>query len=333
MRLTREAMTKRKSIDNRLEEFISACEMHSGEGLLRLVSKALADRHFRLVAKAAVICSEQLLYDTEAQLIDAYRRLLDNPVKRDPHCIAKGAIVRALVALDCQNHDFFSSAMRYRQLEPTWGGSIDTALDLRNSSAMGLVGTTYPRAAVDVAELLTDNEAYVRIGALRALACVPQDRSEPLLRFKALSGDPESEVVGECFTALIQLEAEDTFDFVAAFMNQDDLEVAGYAALALGESRYPPALNAICDAFNRPYVDRELRRILVRAAVLQRNEPAYRWLLNLVSERDTTAAEMVIEELGIYRSNAKLKSRLETVLIERNEPALMRTFNKTWNDE
>jgi len=321
----------RISIDKRLEEFISACDVQHGEDLKRLVIKALGNRHYRLVAKAAVVSGEQLLYDTEANLIDAYRRFLDNPGKKDPHCIAKGAIVRALVALDCQNHAFFSTAMRYRQLEPTWGGSVDTALDLRNSSAMGLVGTSYPRAAVAVAELLNDDEAYVRIGALRALACIPQDRAEPLLRFKALSGDPEAEVVGECFTALLQLEPDDTLEFVAGFLEHDDLEIAGYAALALGESRFPPALNAIRDAFDRPYVDKEFRRLLVRAAVLQRCEPAYQWLLDIARERDTAASEIIIEELGIYRANEKLKSRLESVLNERDDPNLMQLFHKTWN--
>lgn len=174
-------MTARKSIDNRLEDFASACELHQGEELQHLVIKALADRHYRLVAKAAVIGGEQLLYDTEAQLIDAYRRFLDNPVKKDPHCIAKGAVVRALVALDCQNHHFFLSAMRYKQPEPVWGGSVDTALDLRNTSAMGLVGTTYPRAAVAVAELLTDDEANcqstVSSRSITILAVSPQTHS------------------------------------------------------------------------------------------------------------------------------------------------------------
>ena len=326
-------MAPGKSIDKRLEDFVNECEIHQGEDLKRRVCAALGDRHYRLVAKAAAVCGERLLYDTEATLIDAYQRFLDNPVKRDAHCIAKSAIVRALVCLDCQNHQFFLAAMRYQQPEPVWGGSVDTALDLRNAGAMGLVGTSYHRAAVAVAELLNDCEAYVRIGALRALAFLPQDRAEPLLRFKALSGDPEAEVVGECFAALMKLEPDDSIDFVAEFLDHKDPEIAGYAALALGESRHPPALSAIRESFDQPYIDKEFRRLLVRAAVLQRNEPAYQWLLELAHECDVGTCEMVIHELAIYRANEKLKARLESVLNERSNPSSLRLFRKTWETD
>jgi hypothetical protein len=326
-------MAPEKSIDKRLEEFVNECEIHQGEDLKRRVCAALGDRHYRLVAKAAAISGERLLYDTEASLIAAYQGFIDNPVKKDAHCIAKSAIVRALVALDCQNHQFFLAAIRYQQPEPVWGGSVDTALDLRNASAMGLVGTSYHRAAVAVAELLNDREAYVRIGALRALTYLPQDRAEPLLRFKALSGDPEAEVVGECFTALMKLEPDDSVDFVAEFLRHKDPEIAGYAALALGESRHPRALSAIRESFDQPYVHREFRRLLVRAAVLQRNEPAYQWLLEVGRERDVATCEMVIHELAIYRANDTLKKRLESVLNERSNPSLLRLFHQTWETD
>ena len=326
-------MHARISIETRLEAFVNACEMHQGEDLKRLVARTLGDRHYRLVAKAAAISGEQLLYDTESMLIDAYRRFLEGPIRKDPHCIAKGAIVRALVNLDCQDHAFFLSAMRYRQLEPTWGGSVDTALDLRNSSAMGLVGTSYPRAAVAIAELLNDTEAYVRMGALRALACIPQDRAEPLLRYKALSGDSEAEVLGECFSALLRFEPDETVAFVAGFLQHQAPDLAGYAALALGESRHAAALDALRETFDRPYVAPDLRRLLLRAVALQRNETAYAWLLDIARDRDAAAAAMVIEELGIYRANRKLKSRLATTLAARADAQLLRLFGKTWDTD
>ncbi len=325
-------MATRRSIDLRLDEFCEICETAESEVLLAAVTEALSDRHYRLVAKAAAICGEQLLYTQEAHLIAAYPRMLDNPVKKDPHCIAKGAIVRALVSLDCQDYDFFLAGMRYHQLEPTWGGSIDTALDLRNSSAMGLVGTPYHRAAVAIAELLNDSEAYVRAGAIRAMACVPPDRAEPLLRFKALSGDPEPDVVGECFAALLQIDPDETVNFVRGFLEDKNPEIATHTALALGESRYEPALGALCDALEQPYVEPAFRRILVRAVVLQRNKKAHDWLLSVVQERDIAACEMVIEELGIYRANSRLKANLEAILNERGDPALLNLFHKVWKE-
>lgn len=132
-------MVARKSIDMRLEELAEFCASAKGKKLLGAVTKALSDPNYRLVAKAATICDEQLLYTLEDHLVVAYRRLLDNPIKKDPNCIAKSTIMRTLVSLDYQYHEFYLAGMRYRQLEPTWGGAVDTALDLRCSSAMGLV--------------------------------------------------------------------------------------------------------------------------------------------------------------------------------------------------
>lgn len=323
-------MATRKTTESRLDEFIAACETANGETLSALVGKALGDRHYRLISNAAGVCGERLLYALEQDLVTAYQRLLGNPVKKDPHCIAKGAIVRALVKLDCQDHEFFLAGMRYRQLEPTWGGSVDTALDLRNSSAMGLVGTSYDRAAVAIAELMCDPEAYVRAGALRALACVREDRAEPLLRLKALSGDPDTEVIGECFASLLQLDPDETFEFVAGFLDGADQEIAQYAALALGESRQPAALKALCAAFDQVYVEREFRRILIRAVVLQRSEPAYAWLLDVAAERDADTCELVIEELSIYQTNSKLQARLAQALAARGDDALVRSFLEVW---
>lgn len=323
-------MATRKTAETRLEEFIRACAAADGETLTKLVRKALSDRHYRVIANAASMCGDRLLYALEQDLIDAYQRLLDRPVKNDPHCVAKGAIVRTLVKLDCQDHEFFHANMRYRQLQPTWGGSVDTALDVRNSSAMGLVGTSYDRAAVAIAELMCDPEAYVRAGALRALACIRAERAEPLLRFKALSGDPEAEVIGECFASLLRVDIDETVEFVARFLDGADQEIAQYAALALGESRETPALNALCKAFDQIYVEREFRRILIRAVVLQRSEPAFTWLLNTAAERDADACKLVIEELSIYRANSKLQARLAQVLTVRDDTVLVQLFHEAW---
>lgn len=178
---------------------------------------------------------------------------------------------------------------------------------------------------------MNDSEAYVRAGAIRALACLRQDCAEPLLRYKALTGDPEPDVIGECLVALLHLDIDETVDFVSSFLEHKDPEIASQAALALGESREETALRALCDAFDQPYVVRTFRRILIRAIVLQRNEQSYEWLLAVVQQRDVIACEMVIEELGIYRENSMLKANLEAILNQRGDPALLQLFHKVWD--
>jgi hypothetical protein len=82
----------------------------------------LSDNHFRVVAKAATLAGERSLADLTPGLLSAYARFLADPIKRDPNCIAKSAIARALVSLGCEDVGFYLEGSRYRQLEPVWGG-------------------------------------------------------------------------------------------------------------------------------------------------------------------------------------------------------------------
>jgi hypothetical protein len=125
----------RASIDDKL----AALEDLPADRAARVerLAAALADRHYRVVAKAARLGGEALLYDLVPALRDSYCRFLENVPKSDPNCIAKKAIMRALAALDCDDVDFYAAALRYRQLEPVWGGRADTAVDIRCNAAMG----------------------------------------------------------------------------------------------------------------------------------------------------------------------------------------------------
>lgn len=59
------------------------------------VSAALADPHFRVVARAAALAGERSLHERTADLLAAYPRFLKDGVKRDPQCVAKAAITAA----------------------------------------------------------------------------------------------------------------------------------------------------------------------------------------------------------------------------------------------
>ena len=126
---------KRRSVDDKLEALDSLGSAIDPERATQHIQAALGDRHYRVVAKAAKLCAERLLYTLERDLFTAYRRFLPDPVKRDPHCIAKRAIAGALVDLDCNDVEFFIGGLAYRQLEPVWGGTVDTACLLYTSDA------------------------------------------------------------------------------------------------------------------------------------------------------------------------------------------------------
>lgn len=323
-------MTAQKSVDDRLAELETAIEGADGGALAQVLEQALGDRRYRVVALAAHHAGEKLVYDCIPQLLAAWPRFLDKPVKGDPNCLAKKVIARALFDLDCDNVDFYLAAIRYRQMEPVWGGSVDTATDVRCSAAMGLVGTGYSRALVDVAELLVDSEPPVRAGAARAIACGNPREAELLLRLKAMTGDEDALVLGECFGGLLSLEPDESPAFVARFLDAEDDAVVEAAALALGESRLPASLALLQAAWDEVYVPAELRRVLVRAAALHRSDAAFDWLLGLAAEGSAAIAAEIVDVLSIYRHNEKLADRLRAIVNDRGEDESKSMFDRLW---
>lgn len=322
-------MSARKSIDEKLDELDGMAGGDKTAALARLEA-ALADRHFSVVAKAAKLAAEGLHYELCAKLAAAYRRLLDKPVKSDPNCIAKKAIVRALVELDHGDVGFYLDGLRYKQMEPVWGGSVDTATDIRTSCAMGLVATGHSRALVELTELLNDSEAVARAGAVRAIACGNPREAELVLRAKVQGGDPEPAVLGECFAALLSVEPDESLAFVARYLASADEALREHAALALGESRVDGALALLKTAWDEPVPSPAFRSALLRGAAMHRSEAAFDWLIEMAAMRNARTAADVIESLSLYRQNAKLAARLKAVLAERGDAALQKQFRERW---
>ena len=273
------------------------------------ISQALQDRHYRVVARAATLAGERGLGEREKDLLAAYPRFLEDPAKKDPHCLAKAAITGALLALECRDTGFWLAGMRYRQPEPVWRGSSDTAVDVRCNCALGLVNTGHYRAMPELAILLHDPEKRVRAGAVRAISCGNPNEAEPLLRFKVLVGDEEAEILGECFTALLAIAAEESVPFVAARL-RDAGGVGDYAALALGESRHPSALSELQQAWNEPFAADEVRATLARAAAVHRSETAFDWLISIIADGHDKLAEIAADALSVYDRNTQLMQRV-----------------------
>jgi len=285
---------------------------------LAAVRNALQHRAFHLVAKAATLAGERSLHECVPELLSAFPRFLDNAVKRDPNCIAKKAIARALVELECHDTDFFLGGIRYVQREPVWGGTADTAVDIRCSCALGLANAGYSRAVAELTILLNDPEARARIGAARAIACADPREAEVLLRFKALSGDREPEVIGECFSGLLAVAPQECLAFVAKYLADEDPAIQEYAALALGESRQPAALEYLRAAWDAECITSEARQTLVRAAALHRSEAAFEWLLSLIEHGERAHADCAVEALSVYERNSKLIERVRAALAKRS---------------
>jgi hypothetical protein len=327
-------MARRSKVDNAIVERqladLDDLPLDRGACSEALV-KALTHGHYRVAAKAARLTGEVLLYDLVPALLTAYRRFLDKPIKTDPNCYAKKAIARALVALDCEDVEFFRTGLDLKQMEPVWGGTADTAADVRGTCAIGLVATGSPRALVAIAALLYDAEPDARLGAIRAAANGTPREAELLLRSKVLAGDAEPAIIGECFSALMSIEPEDSLAFVAKWVTDANDVLRDLAALALGESRVPAALDILKSAWTEPVVADEFRFALIRAGAAHRSEAAFDWLVSIAADARPVVAARVIESLEPYKHNARLGERLRAALATRGDPELERDFNTRWS--
>ncbi len=195
------------------DEQMAALEALRGRELdadaVALVKKSLANRSNFLVAKAARLAEDAGLADLVPDLVAAYDRFFINAEKTDPQCWAKNALSRALAKLECRDKDVFLRGLRHHQMEPTWGGRSDSAGTLRATCAHALVacnGLDNQELLILLLDPLVDKDKSVRVEAVRALAQLGE-MAVAVLRLRALIPGEDPEVLGQCFTALLAIEA------------------------------------------------------------------------------------------------------------------------------
>jgi len=272
------------------------------------IARFLESKSNLVAAKAARIAGEWQLAELTPALEAAFERFMVKPETSDKRCAAKIEILKALCKLDHPSPAIFRRGLQHVQMEPTWGGQVDTAAEVRALGAMGLAQTSYPDALEEIVPLLVDSERDARIGAVRALAASGRMGATLLLRLKALSGE-EPEVLGECLAGLLRAAPEQSLEFVAKFLDHHDEAIAEATALALGESRLESAFAVLRDAFERSHA--RPRRTLLVAMALLRRENAIDYLLDLVQNGGTGASAAAAEALAVYEKDASVHERLE----------------------
>jgi HEAT repeat protein len=283
----------------------------SPEGIAE-AAKHLNSKMNLVAAKAARIAGEWQAAELTPELVAAFDRFMLKPETTDKRCAAKIEILKALCKLEYSSPSVFRRGIRHFQMEPTWGGSVDTAAEVRALGAMGLAQTDYVEALEEIVPLLLDSERDARIGAVRAIAASGLPGGALLLRLKALSGD-EPEVLGECFAALLRSEPVKSLEFVAAFLGHREEAVAEAAALALGDSRLESAFAVLREAFEQSH-GRPVRRTLLLAIALLRRENALDYLLDLVRNGESQASADAVEALDMYKDDPNLQERLGRAL-------------------
>jgi hypothetical protein len=307
---------------DRLRKILSELEQLRASPLtpqsLQKIRSSLAHKSSHVVAKAAQITGEFELDQLEDQLVAAFGRFMIDPLKSDPGCSAKTALVEALYRIDSHDEKLFLTGIHYVQLEPAYGGKQDTAAQVRAYSALGLVRTVYPEVMVELADLLADPELDARIGAVRAISASRQRAGIPLMRFKTLVGDNDLRVMRECFRALLELAPDSSLSFVAHFLEGEKEVISETAAISLGESRLDGAFEVLRD-WCEQVMDTPMRYSGLTAIALLRNKPAIDYLLSLVANGRVSVARDAVAVLELYKDDALIWRKVEMAISQRSD--------------
>jgi HEAT repeat protein len=269
----------------------------------------LGDKSNLIVAAAAELVKERTLSELAGDLETAFDRFRVDPVKNDKLCRAKIAIVQALDTLEHLKRDVFEKAARHVQLEPGWGPPVDTGAPLRGAALFALArigGSDYHSLLVDS---LTDSEKDVRMAAAQALGYVGTEAAGLVLRLKARLGDAEADVHSECLSGLMTIGPEENLEFVCEYLDPLAPDQCEAAALALGKTRLPGALEALkacCGRAHQP----ALREQILLAIAMMRLPGATEFLLELVGSDSEALALAAMSALKFHRYDPRLCERL-----------------------
>ena len=306
-----------RGLEAKLDALSRLRDEDDAEKVGRELGKALASKTSHLMAaRAAKVAAALGRNDLEAEMASAFDRLMVRPGEKDKGCLGKIALAKALVDLGCPTTEVYRVGVRHVQMEPVWGGQVDAAAELRAWCAQGLVESSAPDAVLALVPLLVDSELPPRLAAARSLGSSGRLEAEAVLRLKALMGDDEPEVVGECLGSLLHLEPRGSIDFVADFLGHREPAMVQVAALALGESRHPDAIPPLVATMPRT-VDHDVRRTLCMALAVSRQEAAFDALLTWLVEGDDDLALQSLEALALHSHDRALRDRVAAAVEER----------------
>lgn len=333
-----------RSFDRELAELEALKGAALDAAAIEQIRKALNHRNNFIVSKAAKLAAEAQLTALLPEALAAYDRFFVDAEETDPQCWAKNALVKALVAFEHRDKDAYLRGLRHHQMEGTWGGVTDTAGTLRGECAQALVncvGLSDHELQSTLLELFADPDKAVRVEAARAIGNVGGPGAVLLLRLRALlhKGE-EPEVLGACYSALLDLEGGRAIPFVAGYLDEGD-DLSGEAAFALAETHKPEALAALIARKSRGAgpLGSNLRRgdfarndswfdgILLSAIALSRLPEAMDYLVAMI-ERDEREAPAAIEAIGRAAPSDETRTRVEKAVRKASSPRLEQALRK-----
>jgi HEAT repeat protein len=307
----------RDPLQQRLEAMSDWRQRPLDDALIADLRSALRDKSSFIVARAAQLTADRGASQLADELVAAFKRLAPRGSAGDKGCRAKQAIVEALVQFDHDAGAVYRLAAGIVQMEPVFGGQVDTAADLRAAAAMGIANGGGDDVLLRLSTLLADREHQARAGAARALAVThPPHAAMALLHLRLLCGESHPEVLAAGFEAMLTQDAAAALPLLTAALEGDDPDRGDAAALALGQSRRPEAWPALRDAMEHT-LDSDRRRTLWLALAMLRHDDATAKVLAALAEGATPDATAAAEALAIHQHDPSLRQRAAEALQQR----------------
>ena len=322
-------MPARRSFEEQLAA-IDELRQQTPKNTVEPLRKALGHKNNYVVAKAADLARDFELHELLPELLTAFDRFFNDPIKSDPQCWAKNAISRALAAFEYQEPDVFLRGMKHIQLEPVWGGRSDTAGTLRGTCALALVqcrSVPENQLLMHLLDLLRDADKSVRVEAVRAIEQIGSYSASLLLRLRAVIGSDEPEVLGACYSGILSIEGGKAIPWIARFLETGD-DAAGEAALAIAATRTPEAFAILQKQLQQQH-DPWFHSVLFSAIALTRQAEALDFLFDLV-RKESRDASFAVEAIMRSLPSREITQQVEKLVADK--PDLARTFARHRTD-
>ncbi len=287
----------------------------------------IGDRSNLVVAAAAAIAGENSLVELAQPLEAAFRRFLVNPLKDDKLCRAKVAVVQALDKMEHTNPDVFLKAAKHVQFEPVWGGSEDSAPPLRGAAIVALARVEGASCLPLLVDAIADPSKDVRIASAVALGAVGTEGAGLVLRLKVRVGDRDPDVLSECLGGLLAVDPKGNLPLVTDYLEPSNPAACEAAALALGKSRLPEALDPLKECSERCHSPDLRQQVLLAIAILRRPGAA-EYLMEIVGSGTEPTALAALLALRITKADPRLRERIAKLVQERGSPKLQAGFDR-----
>ena len=325
-------MARRPSPDQLLNDLAVVRRDLTAPAAREALSKALASTASVVVEKAARLIEELTIAGLTSPLAAAFEVMMAGS---DRGCAARTAIAKAMLATDAGSDatPAYLRGIRHRQFDgpPVGGRPSDTAGPLRGYCGLGLLSVRHPDALVELTELLADEEPAARTAAARGLASTGREEAALLLRLRIRAGEASGDVLTECVTGMLRLDAERALPLVERLLAEQPDDVRDAVAFGLADWRSPAALPLLRAAFDRES-DSQVRQTMIRGGGLIRSPDAVDWLVSLVRDGAASEAAVAVDALLVYyRRDAAVAEGVRAAAAGRGDGVLERAL-RAWHD-